>query len=76
VLTLAVIKEVGMDCNRAPGNWKQVKGKVKWGKPTGDDRNVAKAYHTQLASKLQERCAYARDHVRKGADDRYAAQQW
>jgi uncharacterized protein YjbJ (UPF0337 family) len=46
-----------MDWNRVEGNWKQVKGQVKWGKLTDDDLTTINK-RDQLEGKIQERMAW------------------
>jgi len=58
-----------MDWNRIEGNWKQFKGKVKWGQLTDDDLNVIAGQREQLEGKIQERYGHAKDQVRRDVDD-------
>ncbi len=52
-----------MNWDRARGNWKQVKGKVReeWGKLTDDDLEVIQGKRDQLVGKVQERYSVLRD---------------
>ncbi len=60
-----------MNWDRAEGNWKQLKGKVKqqWGKLTDDDLDVIGGKRDQLIGRLQERYGYKRDELEKDVDD-------
>jgi uncharacterized protein YjbJ (UPF0337 family) len=64
-------KEKAMNDDRAEGNWKQFKGKVKeqWGKLTDDDLDVIAGRRDQLAGKIQERHGVARDEAEKQISD-------
>ena len=52
-----------MNKDKAAGQWKQLKGKVKaqWGKLTDDDLTVLEGNLDQLAGRVQERYGIARD---------------
>ncbi len=56
-----------MNEDRIKGQWKQVSGKVKvrWGKLTNDDMQVAEGNEEYLAGRLQERYGMAKDTARK-----------
>jgi uncharacterized protein YjbJ (UPF0337 family) len=52
-----------MNKDKAAGQWKQLKGKLKeqWGKLTDDDLTVLEGNLDQLAGRVQERYGIARD---------------
>ena len=56
-----------MNWDRAAGEWKQLKGKVKqkWGKLTDDDLAYVAGHRDQLLGRLQERYGIARDQAEK-----------
>ncbi len=60
-----------MNWDRIEGNWKQLKGdvKVKWGKLTDDDLEVAAGHREHLAGKIQARYGIAKDAAEKQIDD-------
>jgi uncharacterized protein YjbJ (UPF0337 family) len=60
-----------MNDDRAQGNWKQFKGKVKeqWGKLTDDDLDVVDGKRDQLAGKIQERHGLAKDEAERQITD-------
>ena len=62
-----------MNTERAAGNWKQLKGKIKekWGKLTDDDLRVIEGKQDQLAGKLEERYGLAKEKAQKDAQDFY-----
>ena len=60
-----------MDWNRVEGNWKQMKGNIKY-----DDLNVINGRRDQLEGKIQERYGYQKDQVRREVDDWYNRQKW
>lgn len=60
-----------MNWDQVKGNWKQAKGKakVKWGKLTDNDLEVAEGNRDQLVGKIQERYGYAREEAEREADE-------
>jgi uncharacterized protein YjbJ (UPF0337 family) len=60
-----------MNWDQIEGNWKQFKGKVKekWGDLTDDDLTAIEGKRDQLAGKLQERYAYAKDRAERELDE-------
>ena len=56
-----------MNEDRAQGNWKQLKGKVKeqWGKLTDDDLDVIAGKRDQLVGRIQERHGIAKDEAER-----------
>ena len=60
-----------MNWDRAAGEWKQLKGKVKqkWGKLTDDDLIYVAGHRDQLIGRLQERYGIARDEAEKQVKD-------
>lgn len=60
-----------MNRDRAEGNWKQIKGKVKeqWAKLTDDDLLAIEGSRDQLAGRLQERYGIAKDEAERQIDD-------
>ena len=54
-----------MNWDQIAGNWKQVKGKVKWGKLTDDDLDVIEGKKDQLVGRLQERYGYSKEQAEK-----------
>jgi len=56
-----------MNWDRAGGEWKQIKGKVKqkWAKLTDDDVAYIAGHRDQLLGRLQERYGIARDQAEK-----------
>src|SRR6266478_6276659 len=55
-------RRFGMNKDKAAGQWKQIKGKVKeqWGKLTDDDLTVLEGNEAQLIGKVQERYGIAK----------------
>ncbi len=60
-----------MNEDRAKGNWKQFKGKIKeqWGKLTDDDLDVIDGKREQFVGKIQERHGIAKDEAEKQIDE-------
>jgi uncharacterized protein YjbJ (UPF0337 family) len=56
-----------MNWDRASGEWKQLRGKVKqkWAKLTDDDLTYIDGHRDQLVGRLQERYGIARDQAEK-----------
>ena len=56
-----------MNRDRAEGNWKEFKGKVKeqWGKLTDDDMTVIEGNRDQLAGRLQQRYGLAKEEAER-----------
>ena len=56
-----------MNWDRAAGDWKQLKGKVKqkWAKLTDDDLTYVAGQRDQLLGRLQERYGIAKDQAEK-----------
>jgi uncharacterized protein YjbJ (UPF0337 family) len=56
-----------MNKDKAAGQWKQLKGKVKeqWGKLTDDDLMVLEGDAEQLAGRVQERYGIAKDEAER-----------
>lgn len=56
-----------MNWDRAAGDWKQIKGKVKqkWGKLTDDDLTYVNGQRDQLLGRIQERYGIAKDQAEK-----------
>ena len=56
-----------MNRDRAEGNWKEFKGKVKeqWGKLTDDDMTVIEGNRDQLAGRLQQRYGIAKEEAER-----------
>ena len=56
-----------MNWDRAAGDWKQLKGKVKqkWAKLTDDDLTYVDGQRDQLLGRLQERYGIAKDQAEK-----------
>jgi uncharacterized protein YjbJ (UPF0337 family) len=53
-----------MNRDRVQGQWKQLKGKTKWGKLTDDDLDVIAGQKDQLIGKIQERSGALRTQER------------
>ncbi len=67
-----------MNWDRAEGNWKQFKGKVKeqWGRLTDDHLDVIGGKRDQLAGKLQESYGITKDEAERqivSFEDKYGA---
>jgi len=64
------LRESEMNEDRAGGNWKQFKGKVKeqWGKLTDDDLDVIAGKRDQLLGRIQQRHGVARDEAERQID--------
>jgi uncharacterized protein YjbJ (UPF0337 family) len=60
-------KEIVMNWDRAAGDWKQLKGKMKqkWAKLTDDDLTYVEGMRDQLLGRIQERYGIARDQAEK-----------
>jgi uncharacterized protein YjbJ (UPF0337 family) len=60
-----------MNWDRAAGEWKQLRGKVKqkWAKLTDDDLAYIDGHRDQLLGRLQERYGIARDQAEKQLKD-------
>ena len=60
-----------MNWDRAAGEWKQLKGKVKqqWGKLTDDDLTYINGHRDQLLGRVQERYGIAKDQAEKQIKD-------
>jgi uncharacterized protein YjbJ (UPF0337 family) len=60
-----------MNKDKAAGQWKQLKGKVKeqWGKLTDDDFTVLEGNQEQLAGKIQERYGIAKEEAERQVRD-------
>jgi uncharacterized protein YjbJ (UPF0337 family) len=58
-----------MNWDQIKGNWKQFKGKEKWGKLTDDDLNIISGKKDQLAGKLQERYGWEKAQAEKELDE-------
>lgn len=60
-----------MNWDRAQGNWKQFRGKVKeqWGRLTDDTLDVIAGKREQLAGKLQEQYGITRDEAERQIAD-------
>jgi uncharacterized protein YjbJ (UPF0337 family) len=60
-----------MNKDKAAGQWKQIKGKVKeqWGKLTDDDFIVLEGNQEQLAGKIQERYGIAKEEAERQVRD-------
>ena len=60
-----------MNRDRAEGNWKEFKGKVKeqWGKLTDDEIDQLDGRKDQLVGKVQERYGIARDQAARDVDN-------
>ena len=56
-----------MNWDRAAGDWKQLKGKMKqkWAKLTDDDLTYVEGMRDQLFGRIQERYGIARDQAEK-----------
>lgn len=56
-----------MNWDRAAGDWKQLKGKMKqkWAKLTDDDLTYVEGMRDQLLGRIQERYGIARDQAEK-----------
>jgi uncharacterized protein YjbJ (UPF0337 family) len=67
-----------MNNDRAAGQWKQIKGKMKeqWGKLTDDEIDQLEGKSEQLAGKLQERYGIARDEAERQSKDFRARNDW
>jgi uncharacterized protein YjbJ (UPF0337 family) len=60
-----------MNWDRAAGEWKQLKGKVKqkWAKLTDDDLTYVNGQRDQLVGRIQERYGIAKDAAEKQVKD-------
>ena len=60
-----------MNRDRAEGNWKEFKGKVKeqWGKLTDDDMTVIEGNRDQLAGRLQQRYGIAKEEAERQVNE-------
>jgi uncharacterized protein YjbJ (UPF0337 family) len=60
-----------MNKDKAAGQWKQLKGKVKeqWGKLTDDDLMVLEGDQDQLAGRIQERYGIAKEEAERQVRD-------
>jgi uncharacterized protein YjbJ (UPF0337 family) len=56
-----------MNRDRAEGNWKQIKGKIKeqWGKLTDDELDQISGKRDQLVGRVQERYGIEKDEAEK-----------
>lgn len=56
---------------RAEGNWKQFKGKLreKWGQLTDDELDQLKGRRDQMVGKIQERTGEERQRIEREIDD-------
>lgn len=63
-----------MNTDRIAGNWTQLKGEAKilWGKPIGDDHDIAEGHRDRLAGLIQERHGRARDAAERTVDAVFA----
>ena len=66
-----------MNWDRAEGNWKQFKGKVKeqWGKLTDDDLDVIAGKRDQLAGRIQKSYGISKDEAERQISDWEARQR-
>jgi len=64
-------KGIAMNWDRAEGNWKQLKGKVReqWGKLTDDNLDVISGRREQLAGKIQEAYGISKDEAERQIRD-------
>jgi len=60
-----------MNCERAAGNWKQFKGKIKeqWGKLTDDEVDKIAGKRDQLVGRLQEKYGVKKDEAERQVKD-------
>ena len=60
-----------MNKDKAAGQWKQIKGKVKeqWGKLTDDDLTVLEGNQEQLTGKIQQRYGIAKEEAERQVRD-------
>jgi uncharacterized protein YjbJ (UPF0337 family) len=60
-----------MNKDKAAGQWKQLKGKVKeqWGKLTDDDLMVLEGDQDQLAGRIQQRYGIAKEEAERQVRD-------
>lgn len=60
-----------MNWDQIEGKWKQFAGsaKVRWGKLTDDDLDVAEGNREKLEGKIQERYGIAKNEASKQVDD-------
>ncbi len=69
-----------MNWGRIEGNWKQVTGRAKaqWGKLSDDDLHVVAGRRDELAGKIQERYAVAKDGAERKLSDweKQASDTW
>src|SRR3954469_20675988 len=70
-------KGAAMNWDRAQGNWKQLKGKVKeqWGKLTDDDLDRIAGKRDQLAGKIQNTYGIGKDEAEKQIKDWESSQK-
>lgn len=62
-----------MNWDQIEGNWKQLKGKEKWGDLTDDDLDQAAGKRDQVIGTLQKRYGYERDRAERELDEHVRA---
>ena len=64
-------RRIDMNKDKAAGQWKQLKGKVKeqWGKLTDDDLMVLEGDQDQLTGRIQERYGIAKEEAERQVRD-------
>ncbi len=69
---------MGMNTDRAAGQWKQIKGSIReqWGKLTDDEIAQLEGHSEPLAGKLQERYGLARDEAQRPAREFRTRDNW
>lgn len=60
-----------MNWDQIEGKWKELKGqaKVKWGKLTDDELDMAEGQRDQLVGKLQQKYGIAKEEAERQLDD-------
>ena len=60
-----------MNADTIKGQWKQLKGeaKVRWGKLTDDELDIAEGHRDKLIGRIQERYGYGREEAEREVDE-------
>jgi uncharacterized protein YjbJ (UPF0337 family) len=67
-----------MNSDKAAGQWKQIKGRIKeqWGRLTDDEIAQLEGHSEQLVGRLQERYGLAREEAERQAKDFRSRNDW
>lgn len=60
-----------MNWDQIEGKWKELKGqaKVKWGRLTDDELDIAEGHRDQLVGRLQQKYGIAKEEAERQLDD-------